>query len=100
MMDQSTSWTTGPRLGHVNLIDLIEPRGSVGGEQTRQTRSETGPYGDRHPGTRSISGPAKNGNRLSQAVAYQYGWTSGLNSLQHSFELSTTRSSHHYGINL
>jgi len=98
MMDQSAGWTTGPRLGHMNLVDLVEPRGSVSGQQARQTRSKTGSYGNWHSETRCVSRPAEDGDRLSQAVTYQYGWTPALNSLQHGFELSATRSSYYYGI--
>ena len=99
-MDQGAGWTTGPRLGHVNLVDLVEPRGSVCCQQARQTWSETSAYGDRHPRTRRVSRSTEDGDCLGQAVTDQYGWTPDLNSLQHGFELSTTRGSHHYSISL
>tara|TARA_B100001750_G_scaffold195506_1_gene167306 strand:- start:162 stop:464 length:303 start_codon:yes stop_codon:yes gene_type:complete len=100
MMDQGAGWTTGPRLGHVNLVDLVEPRGSVRCQQARQTWSETSSYRDRYPRTCRFPRPTKDGNRLSQTVTYQYGWTPHLNSLQHGFELGAARGSHHYDISL
>ena len=99
-MNQSTGRATGPRLGHVNLVDLVEPRSSVCCQQARQTWPETSSYGDRDPKTRRVSRPTEDSDRLSQAVTYQYGWTPDFNSLQHGFELRTTRGSHHYGISL
>jgi len=84
----------------VYLVDLVEPGGPVSGEHTRQTWAETSPYGDRHPITSCVSGPAKDGNRLSQTVTYKYGRTPDFNSLHHGFELGAARGGHYYDIGL
>ena len=100
MVDQGAGRPTGPGLGHVDLLDALEPGAPVGGQEAAEARSEAGPDGHGYPRPARCTSQGQHRDRLCQSVSHQHRRPSGLDRCLHRLELGTPGGRDDHGIGL